>query len=219
MNKQELLWRATLLGALISTVTLLTACGGGGGGTDTPSSFTITGKAVDGPLQGATACYDVNDNQACDAGEPTSAATPADGSFSIAGIVPAEIGKHIVLIDVPATAIDADTGVAVGRSFQIAAPATGATGNHSVFVSPLSTLVLLQMISTAQSRDDAAAFVQSQLGLAASPLADFTASSTADNTLAANAARLTLAAFSQQTDALAAAVGATSIWTSASACT
>ena len=119
MNKQELLWRATLVGALVSTATLLAACGGSNDDDDaaTPSSFTITGKAVDGPLQGVTACYDLNDNKDCDAGEPTSAVTGADGSFSIAGIAPADVGKHLVLVDVPANAIDADTGAAVGRDF------------------------------------------------------------------------------------------------------
>jgi trimeric autotransporter adhesin len=213
MDRQEFLWRATVIGALVSTATLLAACGGGGssGDSDTPSSYTITGKVVDGPLQGATACYDTNDNQACDAGEPTSAATTADGSFSITGIAPAEIGKHLVLVDVPASAIDADTGAAVGSSFLMAAPATDATADHSVFVSPLSTLVLLQMRSAGQGRDDAAAFVQSELGLAVSPLADFTAPGSVDNTTAANAARLTRAAQTQQTDALAAAIGQTDI--------
>jgi trimeric autotransporter adhesin len=213
MDRQQFLWRATVICALISTATLLAACGGGSSSSSdagTPSSYTVTGKAIDGALQGATACYDLNDNQACDTGEPTSAATAADGSFSITGIAPADIGKHMVLVDVPASAIDADTGAAVGRSFELVAPATGVSGDHSVFVSPLSTLVFLQMQSAGQGRDDAAAFVQSQLGLAVSPLADFTASGNADNT-AANAARLTLAAWSQQTDALAAAVGQTDI--------
>jgi trimeric autotransporter adhesin len=214
MDRQEFLWRATVVCALVSTATLLAACGGGGnsgGDSDTPSAYTITGKAVDGALQGATACYDVNDNQACDTGEPTSAATTADGSFSITGIAPAEIGKHLVLVDVPASAIDADTGAAVGSSFLMAAPATDATGDHSVFVSPLSTLVLLQMATAGQSRDDAVTFVQSQLALAVSPLADFTASANADNTTAANAARLTRAAQTRQADALTAAVGQTDL--------
>lgn len=213
MDRQELLWRATVIGALVSTATLLAACGGSGSGSDSdePSSYTITGKAVDGALQGATACYDINDNQACDVGEPTSAATAADGSFSITGIAPAEIGKHLVLVDVPASAIDADTGAAVGSGFQMAAPATDATGDHNVFVSPLSTLVLLQMGTAGQTRNDAVAFVQSQLGLALSPLADFTSSGGADNLKAANAARLTRAAQSQQSAALVAAVGQTDL--------
>lgn len=211
MDRQDFLWRATLLGALVSTATLMAACGGSDNDADEPSSYTITGKAVDGALQGATACYDLNDNRACDAGEPTSAATAADGSFSIAGIAPADIGKHLVLVDVPASAIDADTGAAVGRAFQMAAPATDATADHNVFVSPLSTLVLLQMDTAGQSRADAVAFVQSQLALAVSPLADFTVSGSADNVKAAHAARLTRASQTQQSAALASGVGQTDI--------
>ena len=206
--------RVKALSALVSTTSLLVACGGGGGGSDDPpaaTSVTITGKAVDGPLQGVTACYDLNDNYECDSGEPTSAATGADGAFTISGITVADGGKHAVLVDVPASAIDADTGVAVGTEFQMVAPATDASGNHSVFVSPLSTLVELQRVSAAQSRADATSFVQSQLGLAVSPLADFTSSGSADNVKAANAARLTRAAQTQQSQALAAAVNQTDL--------
>ncbi len=205
--------RVKALGALVSTTSLVIACGGGGGGSDDPpaTSVTVSGKAVDGPLQGVTACYDLNDNYECDSGEPTSAATGADGAFTISGIAIAEGGKHAVLVDVPPTAIDADTGAAVDTPFIMVAPATSASGNHSVFVSPLTTLVVLQQGSTAQTLAEATAFVQSQLGLAVSPLADFTASSNADNVKAANAARLTRSAQTQQGQALAAAVGQTDI--------
>lgn len=212
MDMKEALWRATLFGAVVSAATLMAGCGGSDDDDDNSNalSYTITGKAVDGALQGATACYDLDDNLACDTGEPVSAATAADGSFTIAGIAPADIGKHAVLVDVPASAIDADTGAAVDRPFMMVAPATDATGNHGVFVSPLSTLVVLQMMNAGQGRADAAAFVQSGLGLAVSPLDDFTADNTA-NTTAANAARLTRTATNHQTDALAAVVGQTDL--------
>ncbi len=206
--------RLKALGVLVSAASVVAACGGGGGSSDDPpaaTSATVTGKAVDGPLQGVTACYDLNDNYECDSGEPTSAATGADGAFTISGIAVADAGKHAVVVDVPGSAIDADTGVAVGTPFIMVAPATDASGDQSVFVSPLTTLVELQRISAAQTRADATAFVQSQLGLAVSPLADFTASASADNAKAANAARLTRAAQTQQSAALAAAVGQTDV--------
>ena len=209
MKRVEWMQRAKALGVLVSATSMV-ACGGGGG-SDAPSSFTITGKAVDGPLQGATACYDLNDNGACDSGEPVSAATGADGAYTIADIAPDAIGKHRVLVDVPASAIDADTGAAVGRSFQLVAPASAASRSHSVFVSPLTTLVSLQMDGANQTRDQAVTFVQSELGLAVSPLADFTAANNADSIKAANAARLALATTWQQSDALAAAVGQTDL--------
>jgi trimeric autotransporter adhesin len=208
------LQRVKALSALVSTTSLVVACGGGGGSdapTPTPSAFTVTGKAADGPLQGVTACYDSNDNQACDSGEPVSAATGADGSFTIANIAPADIGKHRVIVDVPASAIDADTGQAVGAAFTMAAPATGATGDHSVFVSPLTTLVQQQMETSGQTAAQSSDFIKSLLGLEVSPLADFTAAANSDNAKIANAAKLVLQVQRQQAAAVASAVGQTDI--------
>ena len=210
--------RLRALGALFATTTLLAACGGGSDApspppppTPPPASVSITGKAVDGALQGATACYDLNDNKACDTAEPTSAATDASGNFTIANVLESESGKHRVIVNVPATAIDADTGAAVGKAFTLIAPSTGTTGAQSVFVSPLTTLVQRQMDATAQTRAEATAFVQTQLNLSVSPLADFTAATNAANTTAANAARLVIRTQDQQATAVASAVGQTDL--------
>ena len=64
---EETSWRLMrLAGAISVPIALLAACGGGGSDTAAlpagPTAVTITGKAVDGALQGATACYDLNDN-------------------------------------------------------------------------------------------------------------------------------------------------------------
>src|SRR5438093_3309991 len=88
----------------------LVACGGGGGGgsaVQAPAPLAITGIVADGPLQGASVCYDLNDNGACDAGEPSSASTDAAGAYALS-VAPAEVGKHAVIVNVPATAIDKD---------------------------------------------------------------------------------------------------------------
>lgn len=200
----------------ITAAALVAACGGGDGSDDPvaappppPNSVSIAGKAVDGALQGATACYDLNDNRACDSGEPVSGPSAADGSFTITGVPTAQAGQRRVIVNVPATAIDADTGAAVGTAFVMMAPATGNSG--AVFVSPLTTLVQQQMDSAGQTRDQAVAFVQQQTGLAVSPLADFTAPSNADNTRVANAARLLTSTQRQQAAAVAAAVGQTDL--------
>ena len=37
----------------------------------------------------------------------------------------AQAGRHRVVVDVPATAVDADTAAPVGVAFRMAAPATG----------------------------------------------------------------------------------------------
>lgn len=199
-----------MLGALSAAV--LVACGGGGGGgsgiANPPPATTVTvsGKAVDGPLQGATACYDLNDNGACDSGEPTSAPTGANGAFSF-DVASGDAGRHRVVVVVPASAIDADTGAAVGTAFTLQSPATGSTGAQSVFVSPLTTLVQSQVDLGGSTLTDAIAVVQSQAGLTISPLADFTATNNADNQQAARVARLLQLTTLAQSAELATVVG------------
>ena len=191
----------------------LSACGGGQP-TEAPrvqpANAQITGLAVDGPLQGAIACYDTNDNGACDSGEPTAAATTADGRFALS--VPlAQAGRHRVVVDVPATAVDADTAAPVGVAFRMAAPATGSGADHSVFVSPLSTLVQAHMDHTGATLAAATDLVQSQAGLALSPLADFSTAaaggSTSGQRHAALVARLVQQMLLMQHSDLAAVVG------------
>lgn len=207
--------RLRLLSTLVATTSLVAACGGGGGSDSAspppPSNVTISGKAVDGPLQGATACLDTSDNRACDSGEPTSAATGIDGGFTISGMTAAQAGAHRVIVVVPATAIDADTGAAVGTAFTMVAPASASSGSQSVFVSPLTTLVAQQMDASGQTRSEAAAFIQQQAGLAVSPLADFSAASNTDNAKAANVAKLALQTSLQQSAAVASALGQTDV--------
>ncbi|HEY8879649.1 MAG TPA: hypothetical protein VIN03_18915, partial [Roseateles sp.] len=205
-----------LASTLLASAALLSGCGGGGSSAEPPpaptptpapppSALAITGKAVDGALSGATACYDLNDNGACDTGEP-SATTGTDGGFSLS-VQPGDVGKHRIVVSVPATAVDADTGAAVGTAFTLQSPASGNTAAHSVFVSPLTTLVQGHADANGVSLADATALVQAQAGLAVSPLADFTAANTADNKQAALVARLVQATTLAQADALKGVVG------------
>lgn len=188
----------------IALTALLAACGGGSRpGVD---SVAITGRAVDGPLQGAFACYDTNDNHGCDAGEPRSAATAADGSFTL-GVPRAAAGRHAVVVEVPAEAVDADTAAPVGQAFVMRAPATGQGEAHSVFVSPLTTLVHAQVVFGGVSLAAAEQWVREQAGLAFSPLADFTQAGTADARQAARVARLAQLSANAQQRALAGLVG------------
>ena len=199
---------------LLASAALLGGCGGGGASEPpappppppAPSTVAIGGKAVDGALSGATACYDLNDNGACDSGEPASTATGADGAFTLA-VAPTDAGRHRIVVQVPATAIDADTGAAVGTAYTLQSPATGTTTAHSVFVSPLTTLVQGHVDASGASVAEATALVQTQAGLAASPLADFTAAGNADNKQAALVARLVQATVLAQADTLKAVAG------------
>lgn len=188
----------------LATTVLLAACGGGS--KPAADAVAIAGRAVDGPLQGAFACYDHNDNHACDSGEPRSAATAADGSFTLA-VPRAEAGRHAVVVEVPAEAIDADTGAPVGQAFVMRAPATGNAEAHSVFVSPLTTLVHAQVVHGGVSLGAAEQWVREQAGLAVSPLADFTAAGTAEARQAAQVARLVQLSANTQQRGLAGLVG------------
>ena len=188
------------LGALFASAAALAmalpGCGGGGGseapasppiggGTPPPpppppppATVAIGGVVSDGPLQGATACYDLNDNSACDAAEPTSAATDANGNYTVS-VQATDAGQHAVVVTVPASAIDQTTGAAIGVALTFKAPATNTPGAQSVFVSPLTTLVVSQMQATGASAAVAAAVVQAQAGLTLSPLFDFSGPSPA----------------------------------------
>lgn len=179
-------------GCLCAVAVLLSACGG----SDSPVvpvdppvqpvMVAVSGVVADGPLQGATVCYDLNDNNACDTGEPA-AVTNADGQYAF-NIDPAAAGRHSVLASVPATAIDKDTGLAVGVAFQLKSPATGSAGAQAVFVSPLTTVVADRVQDGGKTLAEAVAEIQATLGLSVSPMTDFTAAS------AAGAAEVGLAA-------------------------
>ena len=173
------LTRFSALFASAAALTLaLPGCGGGGGGdapvgvTPVAPSVAIGGVVSDGPLQGAVACYDLNDNSACDAGEPTSSATDVNGSYSVS-VLATDAGLHAVVVSVPATAIDQTTGAPIGVALTFKAPATNAPGAQSVFVSPLTTLVVSQMQATGANAATAAATIQAQAGLTLSALVDF----------------------------------------------
>ena len=203
--------RIPLSALLLAT---LAACGGSGTAPQaaptaapaTAAAVVISGRVVDGPLQGATACYDLNHNGACDSGEPTSDTTDAAGHFKLR-VDPAAAGRHRVVVDVPASAIDADTGSAVGSAFTLRAPASGRSGDDSVFVSPLTTLVQAHMDATGGILAEAVELVRSQAGLAVSPLDDFTAGSSDAQRHAARVARLVQLTALVQAAELAGVVG------------
>ncbi len=185
MNPRKQARRAAVYPLSLITAALLAACGGDEGS----AMVDISGVVADGTLQGATVCYDLNDNLACDAGEPVSSATDADGRYTLS-VTEADSGHHAVVASVPASAIDKDTGAAIGAALTFKSPATGVSGAQQVFVSALTTAVVDIAKDSGKSVADAAAQVQAALGLSLSPLADFTAANgNAGNAGAALAAR------------------------------
>ena len=213
------------LAALASLSIALVACGGGGGGTSVDSAqldplpapaptpepapappVTVSGVVADGPLSGVLVCYDLNSNGRCEADEPSAAPTDADGRYSLR-IDPALAGQHQVLAEVPATAIDKDTGAAVGRAYTLVAPASGVAGNQTVFVSPLTTLVERQLEAIGRPLAEVVEFIRSQTGLGMSPLDDFSSSPSADARQAATLARLVQLTVFEQAAELAGVIG------------
>lgn len=178
---------------------LLTACGGGGG-SDTPTptpqpsaTTSIKGVVADGYLQGATACLDINQNGRCDSGEPN-ATSNENGTYEMAGITAGDESKYPILVEVPATAIDKDTGKAVGNPFFLKSPA----GKYA-FVSPVTTLVQAQ-IAAGKSEADAVKYVMETLiGISdanVSPYTDYMSmSSSKDYTTVHDAAKVVAGTF------------------------
>lgn len=101
---------------------------------DTPTTY--TGTVADGPLQGAIVFLDQDGDFMRDAGEP-STLTDAQGRYRLEawGLDTQQQASLSIVAEVPATAIDADTGQAVGQPYILSAPAR----EHS-FISPISTL-------------------------------------------------------------------------------
>lgn len=158
---------------------MLVACGGGGGnttmepgvgaasgstdGTDDLSagnqSSTISGRVADGYIQGATVCVDLNGNDSCDSDEP-STLTGEGGSYNLD--IPAGAEDASIVADIPAEAIDEDTGEAVGKPLVFIAPA-----ERPEFLSPITTLVHQeQQANPSLDIDEAEQSVKSILGIA-----------------------------------------------------
>lgn len=175
------------LGLALAGAAMLTlaACGGDGespvaAGGGASSTASLSGVVADGLISGAIVCYDLNDNNRCDTGEPTSSATGTDGGYLLS-VPEDEAGKHAVIAMVPATAIDQDNpGVPVGVPFVLKSPAQANT-SLPVFVSPITTIVADVMAATGAT-DPAAAIeqVKIQLGMAGSPLSNYVATRDSD---------------------------------------
>ncbi len=144
-----------------TAVLALVACGGGGG---TAAPATLSGVVIDGYIKGAKVCLDINSNAVCDSNEPT-ATTDVNGAYTLTydGSV---AGMHIIA-EVPVGAVDADLGV-VSKTYSLFAPAASAAT-----VTPLSTLVSSEMISTKVSAVDAEKTVKVNLNLTSISLLNY----------------------------------------------
>lgn len=151
----------------------LVACGGGGDATDASAPdpnapLSLTGTVVvDGAVRNAVVCLDLNANSACDAGEPASASTGADGAYSLTATVQQAASASLISPMVPGaladpnTTIDMADGGATAESPYVLQQVPGKAGQ----INPLTTLVAAGVrngMTEAVARANAAA----QLGVA-----------------------------------------------------
>lgn len=169
-NRKIPAWRVALLTGCFAA--LLAGCGGGGN-SGQPDS--IVGVVIDGPIQGATVCLDLNQNVICDADEPVSGLTNALGQFAIENLDADTVAMNAPLLaEIPIGAVDADNpGQAIGTPYQLSAPG----GQQRAVISPLTEL-LQTGVRAGLSLPDARIAVAAQAGVPVSLLeTDYTQAS------------------------------------------
>lgn len=160
-------------GLSMTVILSLAACGGGGSGTEDevlPSLTSISGQVADGYLAGAKVCLDINENKKCEDGEPFAitlgkllSEDDRFGQFTIE-VDPTNYpdpGKFPLFVEVPADALDKDTGGEVGKGYTLSAPP-----GRPEFISPITTLIHQQMEKNpVLSTEEAEMTVKGQLGV------------------------------------------------------
>lgn len=135
--------KITLAMMLMAT---LSGCGGGGGDSGnpaSPSALTMSGKAIDGYIQGATVYLDLNFNRQWDEGEPQTTTNDA-GDYRLE--LPEDLQTCAqyapLVVDVPVDAVDLDLGP-VTEAYQMILPPTFApiTKDDVYHVTPLTTVL------------------------------------------------------------------------------
>jgi hypothetical protein len=166
---------------------LLVACGGGGGGGGgSPGASAISGAVIDGYIEGAKVCLDLNANGACDAGEP-SATTDRNGKYTLEPRNTNTAGLNLIA-EIPDTAKDSDDGgltlAAAGKS----AYTMATFADQPAVLTPLTTLIVGKVAADGLTVAAAKASVLQTLGLPATtnPHEDHIASA---NTLVQGVAR------------------------------
>ncbi|MGB3066970.1 MAG: hypothetical protein WBC18_00400 [Ottowia sp.] len=162
MTRSTKLWRCSLLA---SAVLALTACGGSDdsssptpGPDPTPEPKILSGNVARiGTLQNAVVCLDLNANNACDAGEPVSAKTGADGAYSVdvTQVSATDLAGAMLIAPMDSAVIDsASAGPATDNAYVMTRPAGTGGG-----INPLTTLVqkgIAGGMSEADARKNAA---------------------------------------------------------------
>lgn len=184
----------------------LYGCGGGSSPatntattTNTVTTTDVSLTVIDGPIEKAKVCLDINNNSVCDNNEPEGM-TDATGKVTIK-VNSTDVGKYPVIAVVDTNSIDADTGK-VPTPFTMKAPA-----DQTAVITPLTTLVQNVVASTGSTSAAAADQVKAQTGINVSLFEDFSKGTTDDHKAAANIARMVVVTTQQQSLAVKDAEG------------
>ncbi len=196
-----------VLGMTSAGLLALYGCGGGSSSAtnnETPAGVVVATTdvsltVIDGPIENAQVCLDINNNSVCDANEPTGK-TDATGKVTIK-VNSTDVGKYPVIAVVGTDAIDADTGL-VATPFTMKAPA-----DQTAVITPLTTLVQNVVASTGSTSAAAEEQVKAQTGINVSLFEDFSKGTTDDHKAAANIARMVVVTTQQQSVAVKDAEG------------
>lgn len=144
-----------------------------------PSQTVLSGMVIDGRIAGAVVFVDLNGNLVRDEGEPFSGPTGKNGLFSISasGISRQQLESATLVTHVPDNAFDEDDGGislldAGRRGFTLMSPASAhlpilsaSTPVSTPALSPLTTLVVSEVLFNGKSLDEARTIVQQEAGL------------------------------------------------------
>lgn len=180
------------IGSTLVTAAVLQACGGGGGDGNTtvadpgsastptipatfPATLAVSGRVfVEQAVRLANVCVDLDGNGSCDSGEPRSATTPADGSYSVAytaadAAAAARFNQANLLALIGEDAYDAaDASSSItSTSFILRTPVS-----KPAQINPLTTLVVAGVTSGLSLAASEAA-VSTQLGVAVAKIYDY----------------------------------------------
>lgn len=174
MSKKTIQRAGTLTPVFMAV--LLVACGGGSDSADSPVGDppgTLRGTvAVDGLVENAVVCLDLNANNTCDADEPASAKTGADGAYRLTfdpAVISAQqvAAASLIAPQVPgdladaSTTIDTADGEATAELPYVLRQVPGKAGQ----INPLTTLVATGM-AAGMTETDARDNASKQLGIA-----------------------------------------------------
>jgi len=107
----------------------------------TDNRIAISGKTIDGYIEGANVFFDVNFNQRLDAGE-YSATTNENGFFEIRVNAEDEscVKARPIIADVPVGANDSSLGE-VTKAYQMVLPSVNDAGSNQIVISPFTSLI------------------------------------------------------------------------------